>query len=175
MIRFDKLAAVLAASAALLAFASSCGYHMGSMAHPQIKTIAIAPVKNDTLEPLASGIMRQQLSEQFQFDGSLKVKSIEEADCILYCKIKEVKNIGVTWRSSDNQVTYRPYQFTIQITAEFSVVMPGRGDPLIPTREVSETAIYDITSDPQQGRSNGVKQACYNDARKIVQYTVEAW
>ena len=169
------MAAVLLTAATVLLFGSSCSYHMGSMAHPQLKTIAIAPVKNDTLEPLASAIMRQQLCEQFQFDGSLKVKSIEEADCILYCKVISVKTDSVTWRSSDNQVTYRPYQFTLSVEAEFSVVMPGRGDPIIPTRIVAETATYDITSDPQQGRSNGIKQACYNDARKIVEYTVEAW
>ena len=175
MIRFNKLVAVLSAAIALVAFGSSCSYHMGSMAHPQIKTIAIAPVKNDSIEPLVSAIMRQQLCEQFQVDGSLKVKSIEEADCILYCKIIDVKPIGVTWHSTDKQVTYRPYQFTLSVEAEFSVVMPGRGDPVIRTRTVAETATYDITSDPQQGRSNGVKQACYNDARKIVQYTVEAW
>jgi hypothetical protein len=175
MIRFEKIAALLALSAALLAFGSSCGYHLGSMAHPQLKSIAIAPVKNDTLEPYVSDILRQQLSEQFQFDGSLKVKSLEEADCIIYCKVIAVNTDKVTWRSTDSQVTYRPYQFTISIKVEFSVVMPGRSDPVIPTRIVSEQATYDITSDPQQGRSNGVKQACYNDARKMVQYTVEAW
>lgn len=175
MIRFKRTFAVLAASVALLAFGSSCGYHLGSMAHPQIKTIAIAPVKNDTLEPLVSAIMRQQLSEQFQVDGSFKVKSIDEADCIVYCIVKEVKTTNVTWHSTDRQVTYRPYQFTLQIKAEFSVVMPGRGDPVIRSRDVAEDATYDITSDPQQGRSNGVKQACYNTARKIVQYTTEAW
>lgn len=173
--RSFKRIAALALASALLALCGSCGYHLGSMAHPQLKTIAIAPVKNDTLEPLVSAIMRQQLCEQFQVDGSLQVKSIEEADCVLYCKVTEVKNVGVSWRSTDRQVTYRPYQFTIQVTAEISVVMPGRGDPVIPTRTISETAVYDLTSDPQQGRSNGVKQACYNSARKAVQYTVEAW
>ncbi len=166
---------LLAAASTLLALCGSCGYHLGSLAHPQLKSIAIAPVKNDTLEPYVSDIMRQQLCEQFQFDGSLKVKSLEEADVILYCIVKEVKNDSVSWHSTDNQVTYRPYQFTLSVKAEFSVVMPGRGEPVVRSREVSESATYDITSDPQQGRSNGIKQACYNDARKIVEYTVEAW
>lgn len=172
---FNKLAATVVAALALAASVSSCGYHMGSMAHPQIKSIAIAPVKNDTLEPLVSAIMRQELCEQFQVDGSLKVKSIDEADCILYCIVKKIETPNVTWHSTDRQVTYRPYQFTITIQAEFSVVMPGRGDPVIQSRTIQESATYNVTSDPQQGRSNGVKQACYNDARKIVQYTVEAW
>ena len=175
MKRFSKLAAIFLAAASLLIFGSSCGYHLGSMAHPQLKTIAIAPVKNDTLEPMAADIMRQQLCEQFQVDGSLKLVSLQEADIILYCKISKVANKDISWHSTDRQVTYRPFMFTLEITSEFSVVMPGRGEPVIPSRGVSETATYEITADPEQGRSNGVKQACYNSARKMVEYTVEAW
>jgi len=175
MIRFEKLFLAFAIAAAAMFFANSCGYHVGTFSHPQIKSIAVAPVKNDTLEPLVSGIMRQQLCEQVQFDGSLKLKSLQEADCILYCKISEVKTDSITWHSSDNQVTYRPYMFTISVKGEFSVIMPGRGDPVIPTRQISGSATYVITADPEQGRSNGVKQACYMAARQILEYTTEAW
>ena len=57
---------------------TSCGYHIGSIAHPQIKTIAIAPVKNETYIPNAAEYMRQALSESFQKDGSWKVKEMNE-------------------------------------------------------------------------------------------------
>lgn len=173
MIRFKGiLAAVVALS---LTGLCSCGYHLGSMMHPQVKSIAIAPVVNDTLEPLVSAIMRQQLAEQFQLDNSLKVKSLEEADCIIYCKVKEVKNVSVTWDSTDNDITYRPSEFTIEVKAEFSVIIPGRGEPLINAREITQSATYQFAADPAIGRSNGLKQACYNASRQMVQYTTEAW
>ena len=60
----------------LLMLLSSCGYHMGSMMHPQIKTVAIAEVRNETREVLASAIMRKQIAERFQFDNSLKISSV---------------------------------------------------------------------------------------------------
>jgi len=42
----QKLMPVLLGLAVLL-FCTSCGYHMGSVMHPQIQTIAIAEVKNE--------------------------------------------------------------------------------------------------------------------------------
>ena len=52
---------------------TSCGYQVGSMMHPQIQSIAVADVKNDTKEPYVSSVMRGNLAEQFQVDGSLKL------------------------------------------------------------------------------------------------------
>ena len=58
-----------------------CGcYHMGSMMHPQIKTIAISTIRNDTREPLLTELARTQIAARFQSDNSLKLVSKEEAD-----------------------------------------------------------------------------------------------
>ncbi len=83
-------------AACLLVFlsTSSCGYRVGSLMHPQIKTVAIADVKNETTEVLASAIMRKLLAERFQFDNSLKIVSLDKADCIVYCRIKGIENQG---------------------------------------------------------------------------------
>jgi len=175
MTRFEKTALLAAFSLAFSLLTSSCGYHLGTFGHPQIKTIAVAPVKNDTLEPLASAVMRQQLCEQFQFDGSFKVKEQGEADCIMHCRIIEVKNTGYTTSTTDHGITYRPSEFNIQVKAEISVVIPGREEPLVSKREVSGWATYDYTSDPNTGRMNGLKQACYEAARLAVEYTAEGF
>ena len=71
----------------------SCGYyHMGSMMHPQIKTIAISTIRNDTREPLLTELARTQIAARFQSDNSLKLVSKEEADCILYVRLVSVSN-----------------------------------------------------------------------------------
>ncbi len=155
--------------------AVSCGYHVGSMMHPQIKTVAIAEVKNETREVLASAIMRKQLAERFQFDNSLKITTPEKADCIVQCRITKVDNAGIVWKSTDEDMTFRPSEFSLTVTAEFTVLMPGVKTPLVPLRIVTGNATYQFTADPAIGRENGLIQACYKIANLVVQYTTEAW
>ena len=40
---------LIAAAALLLPILSGCGYRIGSLMHPQINSIAIAPVVNETV------------------------------------------------------------------------------------------------------------------------------
>ena len=159
----------------ILSLAGGCGYHMGSIMHPQVKSIAVAPVKNETMEPLASAYVRQALSEQFQLDGSLKVKSLDEADCIIYSKITEVENSGTAEDSTDAEITYRASEWSIAVTIEFVVIIPGRSKPLVNKRTVSDSAIYQVGADHFIMKKRGLQQACRNAAQKVVIYTVEAW
>ncbi len=167
------LSAILAATA----LSSGCGYKIGarSLMHPQVKSIAVAEVKNDTLEMLAASVMRQQLCERFQFDGGLKLKNLGASDCVLYGKITKVSNMTIREDSKDNDITYRPAEFQLSVTFEFSVLIPGRGEPLIPTRSVVGSATYQILADPAVSRANALKQACLNAAKLAVEYTTEAW
>ena len=154
---------------------SGCGYQLGSVMHPQVKTIAIAPIKNETLEEFATPCMRQALSEQFQLDNSLKVKTVEEADCVLYGRVVSVKTTGIGFDSTNNEQTYTPAEFSLEITFEFSVIIPGRSKSLINRREVSGKAAYQVTADNEIARRRGIQMACRDAAQKAVVYTVEAW
>ena len=155
---------------------SGCGYRIGarSLVHPQIKSIAVGEIKNDTLEPLAGSIMRQQLCERYMFDGALKLKNKGDADCILYGTIRSVKNTTIREDDNDNDI-YRPAEFRLEVELEYSVVIPGRGQQLFPTRTVLGGANYQILADPMISRQNALKQACYNTAKLAVEYTTEAW
>lgn len=156
-------------------FAASCGYHIGSIMHPQIKSIAIAPVKNDTTEPDVSAWLRQSLAEQFEFEGSLKVKSMEEADCILYARVYEVKTTATSFSSYDGNQTFSPAEFGVSVKIEYTVIIPQKTSPLIETREVVGDARYQVAADHNIARRRGVQQACREVARKAVIYVVEAW
>lgn len=157
------------------ALTSSCGYQMGSLMHPQIKTIAIAEIRNDTKEPLLTPVLRNQLAARFQTDNSLALKSKSTADCILYCRIIESKTASIREDSTDGNETYRPSEFEITITAEFTVLIPGKSKPLIPNRKVKTSAKYQYNADPNEGKYYGMRQCAYNLANLIVQYTTEAW
>ena len=157
-------------------FSSSCGYyHMGSMMHPQIKTIAISTIRNDTREPLLTELARTQIAAQFQSDNSLKLVSKEEADCILYVRIVSVTNSMRRYNPSYMDEEYRPAEFHIALSAEMEVLIPGRSEPLIPKRKVSGSSNYEYNVDPQVGRYYGLRQACFNLGGQIVEYTTEAW
>ena len=161
--------------ATFLALISSCGYHMGSLMHPQVKTIAVAPITNETLEPYVSSDFRSALCEQFQFDGSLKVKSLTEADCIIYGRVTEITTEATADDSFDNNQTFRASEWRVSVTFEFQVLIPGRKRPLISKRRIIGTAKYQIFADQQTTRRRGIQQACRNAAQNAVIYTTEAW
>ena len=153
-----------------------CGcYHMGSMMHPQIKTIAISTIRNDTREPLLTELARNQIAARFQSDNSLKLVSMEEADCILYVRLTKVATSMRRYRPGYVDDDYRPAEFRINLDAEMEVLIPGRSEPLIRKRTVSGAANFQYNVDPQVGRYYGLRQACYDLGGEIVEYTTEAW
>lgn len=154
---------------------AGCGYRAGSLMHPQVKTIAVAPVGNETLVPLCSSIMRQQLVEQFQFDNSLRIKGLKEADCVLHGKVLEVNTTAVSEDSWDNEMTYRAAEWEVEVVFEYSVIIPGRKQPLVGPRKVKGKASYQVLADYNITRRRGIQQACRNAAERVVILVTEGW
>lgn len=155
---------------------AGCGYRIGSTMHPQVKTIGIPPPVNDTNSYNLSAILRGQLSEQFMLDGSLKVVGAGDADCLIYCRITKVGFSQTMTRSYDqlNEV-FTPNEWMATVTLEFSVVLPGRKDPLVATKIVAGSATFQAPSDLETARTRGVQQAMRQAAIKAVAETTEAW
>ena len=154
-----------------------CGYHVGSITHPQIKTVAIADVKNETYEVLAAALFRTILAERFQFDNSLKLTSMEKADCIVYARITNVSNNSITWRynSKTDDENYRANEYQLTVSVEYLVRMPGRGQPLVPQSTAAGSSKYLFSHDPAIGRVSALKQALLRVSDQIVSATTEAW
>lgn len=161
----------------LLCIATGCGYKIGvrGMMHPQIKSVAIAPIHNNTLEPLASDVMRMQLAGEFQRDGALKLKRLSQADCVVYATIVSVTNRTIEDASFDGGVTYTPEKFEMKINVKYKVIIPGSGTALINEAVASGSAYYEILSDPATAKSSALKFACFHAAQQIVSQITEAW
>ena len=173
---FRTILAVCVLAFFCVLFLPSCGYyHMGSMMHPQIKTIAISTIRNDTREPLLTELARTQIAARFQSDNSLKLGSKEEADCILYVRLVSTSSSMRRYNPGYEEDEYRPAEFHIDVSAEMEVLIPGRSEPLIAKRTVTGGANYQYNVDPQVGKYYGMRQACYDLAGEIVEYTTEAW
>lgn len=159
------------ASAVIL---TGCGYRFGSLMHPQITSVAVAPVVNETLVYNASAVLRQKLTELFTTDGSLKLKTIGNADCIVYARIKKVSYKESSGHISDDD-EFLPNEWIVTADVEFSVIIPGRAKPLIGPRTVSGTAQFVSDADLENARTNGMRQAMFDAARSIVSNITEAW
>ncbi|MDD3153685.1 MAG: LPS assembly lipoprotein LptE [Victivallaceae bacterium] len=156
--------------------AGGCGYHMGSMMHPQVKSIAVAPVVNDTVAFNVSAMLRGQLAEQFQVDGSLKVADLETADCIIYCKVTSVATSQVSgYSAAQNTAVFRPNEYQMHVTIEFSVVIPGSGKLLVPRRVITGRSNFQVRTDEEEARIRATKYACFQAARQIVVAVTEGW
>ena len=159
----------------ILLFIAGCGYNMGKISNPQIKSIAIAPIKNECYLPNLSKYMINALTEAFQVDGSYKVKSMYDADCILYGRVTDVNIGSVDRQSTTTGTTFTTREFSVNITFEFTVVIPGQAAPLIPTTTVIGTAEYQVPVDQFIAQQNGIIQASWDAAKRTVWGCAESW
>jgi len=159
----------------LVLTAGCAGYHNGTLMNPNYKTIAIAPVKNNTMESLVSTYIRKAAAEQFLVDGSLKVVDVQDADCILYITVNQVETTGVGYDSTDREDNYRPAEWRMRLRGKFTIIAPGHARPLVSERRISGTARYAVTVDQHASRRNGLELLCRDAAEDVVEYTVEGW
>ncbi|MPM97490.1 hypothetical protein SDC9_144663 [bioreactor metagenome] len=174
---FPALAAFVAPVLLILLLCGGCGYRVGSLMHPQIKSIAIAPVQNETTELNLTAQVRNLLCERFMTDGSLKLTGEKEADCILYARIVSAKFTEVSWAKHDKEQKdiFVPNEWNVALEIEYSVVIPGKVQPLVSARTVTGSANFETGPDQMTGRLNGVRQAAYAAAGRIVASFTEGW
>lgn len=161
--------------AAAFVFISGCGYNIGYLGHPQIKSIAVAPVTNQTAVYNVAAEMRGMLAEQFNVDGTYKLENLRNADCILYANVLNFTTTKVTDTSDEDEVVFRVIEWQATVEVEFTVIIPGRKEPVIKKRAVTGSCLFQSTGDMETSRRNGARLACRQAALTIVQYTTEAW
>ena len=154
---------------------SGCGYRLGNLGHPQLKSVAIAPVVNDTLGYNAAAIMRSLLAETFQTDGTMKLTGMSKADCIVYARITSITFQAISWSTNKNDDSYLPNQWRVNLTAEYSVVLPGKAAPLIKSRTAAGKAEFMSGPDVEISRNYAVRQAAFVAAKDIVSQVTESW
>ncbi|MCQ2378654.1 MAG: LPS assembly lipoprotein LptE [Victivallaceae bacterium] len=152
-----------------------CGYRIGYIGHPQLKTIGIGPVTNETLAYNLSTQIRSVLAECFQVDGTMKVTDEKKADCILYAKVVSYKYSEISWSSDTDDDDLRPNQWRVSISITYSVMIPGRAAPLIKDRTATGSATFMSGPDLEVSRTYALRQAGYEAAKNIVVQVTEGW
>ena len=159
----------------VLLLLAGCGYRIGSLMHPQVESIAIAPVINETVAYNLGPQVRGLLCEIFQQDGSLQLKRESNADCILYARVIGVSFRKSSWSSVNDSDKYVPVEWKVKIEIEYSVVIPGELKPLIDKRTATGEATFMTGADMETGRMGGIRQAALMAAKQIVSQVTEAW
>ena len=157
----------------LLAIAG-CGYHVGFMGHPQLKTMAVAPAVNETAIYNVASDMRMMACEVITQDGTLKLADQSIADCILYCTVKDASFADVTGDSFDNDNVYKPKEWAARVQVDYRVIIPGQAAPL-KSGTVTGNSRFQAPIDVEQSRLRAVRQACYVAAQNIVRAVTEGW
>ncbi len=162
--------------AALPVLSGGCGYRVGSLMHPQIQTVAVAPVTNETLAYNVASQVRGLLCEAFMVDGSLKLVDEKSADCIVYARVTQITFSESSWSSSDDDDDlFTPNEWNCNLTIEYTVIIPGRATPLVSARTATGSVIFQGGADLEIGRLNGIRQAAYMAAKNVVSGVTEAW
>lgn len=153
-----------------------CGYKIGFIGHPQISSVAVARVTNETLLYNASGTLRALLCERIMNDGTYKLLRESQADCIIHTKVLKASFSEISWDSDDDDNgEYLPNHYRVTVDLEYSVILPGRVKPLIGPAKIQGSAMFDNMIDLETARRNGVRQALWDGTKKIVDALTEAW
>lgn len=167
---------------ATVSLISSCrGYQIGEIKHPQIDSIAIAPVKNMTARSRLSIDLQAGLRLAIQGDGTYKLKDSKLSDCIVHAKITKgvTHGVGTSYRSNDKEdkdtSNYGTTMYKYLIEVEYTVLIPGRNRPLIQTTVVTGENRFTALADIEQSRGLAAKRAANDAAKKIIANITEAW
>jgi hypothetical protein len=176
MLRNLKL--FLASLVAVVGFAA-CGYHHESLAHPQIRSVAIGAIDNDSEDPRLAILMNEALKEAVMHDGSFRLVAVEDADVIITGRFGEIKQQGIGFRRGDKATdkdssdTYRNDSYRSNLNFDYK--LQTRKELLIKQTSRSESAEFVESLDFQTDRREALKVACRRLAGKVVVSLSEGW
>ena len=158
----------------LIIFCAGCGYKAGFIKHPQLDSIAVAPVINETEIYNAASDMRMMMSEVIMQDGTFKLANLRDADAILYMTVQNIAFSEAARATVKNQREYRPDEWNALVNVSYKLIIPGQGKPLLSGNRTGQIR-FQAGADVESGRLKAVRQACFEAAKKVVYAIAEGW
>ncbi len=168
---------------ALAGSVTGCGtYNAGSLMHPQIDTVFIPPINNESDVPQLGPQLRTAISSLLMRDGSVKLTSREKADTVLSVSIKGYNTsqagsakIREDELSDDDGDEYQTTVYQTDVNVKMRLTIPNRTEPVLDWQDVNGKALVTRLPDMAKTQRAGLRQAAENAARKIVNNFTEAW
>ena len=163
---------------------SSCAYQTGSLMHPQLRSVHIAPpAAEDTRYATLARDFRRALHEQMMRDGSLQIAPKEKADATIETRLAGTsfaRSAAARLRTEDDELdedrdAYQTTVFQAEAQVEVRLIMPLRERPVLDWTPVTGTAEFFRMPDMAEARRYGLKKAANDAAQKAVRAVTEAW
>ena len=150
----------------LLLIVNGCGiYSFSPGGKSSIKTIAITPFENQTIEYGLSSRMTDLVIDAFISDGNLKVVAPEDADATLVGVMTNYERKPYTYDETDNVTEY-----VVKIV--FDISLQGEGESELWRERFYSEGIYNAD---QQTEDDGQALAANKLVVDIINRTTKSW
>jgi hypothetical protein len=150
----------------LLLLMGCCGYSVRALLPPNLKTVSVQPVDNQTSRPGLDVQLTDLLIQGFTRDGSLRIADMERADVVLNCRVDGFEKLPQTYDANQAIATWR-----ITLQAQVDAQDRVKGQPIW-TGPVPVTVNYDAAAETEE---QGVSRALERLSAEIIRRTLIAW
>jgi hypothetical protein len=164
---------VLALGISVLAPLTGCvGYKLGSNLPPGIRTVFVPVFVNETGEPGLESLATSAAIEAIQKDGSLQVRTREQADCVLEVILKSYKLYPLRYRT-DQTTTAKEYR--LDMTADFVLKKLPGNEIVAKGQGVTGFSNLQALSDLPSARLAALPATARDLAHRIIREITEYW
>lgn len=169
---YKRTVPALLACALLMTSAGGCvGYRLGSTLPPDLRSVHVPPVVNNSGEPLLELVTTRELLQELQRDGTLKVAAADQADSLLEITLVGFQQSPLRYER-DNPKATREYRQEITAQIVFKNVRTGK---LLLRKEVKGESTFDLVGDLTSAKRATVPLCARDLAHDIVESVVEYW
>jgi len=161
-------------AAVLLSGCTQMGYNLGSMLPPEVKTVHVPTVLNNTEEPTVEIEVTRAVIEALQLDGSLKIASRRDADSVLTIVLTDYRIVPVAFRRTGVSST-TTQEYRIFLTASMVLIRTSDGSVVAESPRVRGDAIFEFQGDLTSSKRVGLPFAADDLSKDIVERVVEYW
>lgn len=156
----------------LLASSGCVGYQLGSMLPPDIETVYVPTIINNTDEPLLEVEATRAVIQQIQRDGSLRIANEEEADTVLRVTLTDFRLNPVAF---DRERRAAANEYRMIITADILMTRRGTDEVIVDYPGVWGRADFVLVGDLTTSKQTVIPRASEDLAGQIVDRMVETW
>ena len=172
MKRAGKLLNVGLAIAGCVWLAGCASYRITSDVPEELRTIAVPVFENETGYPEVSATVTQFVLREFQREGTMKIKSLDNASLKLLGTVRLGETSPVRF---DRSYGSRASEYRYTLIAEITLVERDTGKLLLDAVKVSGSTTFLTYDDMLTGMQNAYPRVAKELSRVIVDTVLAAW
>ena len=152
--------------------AGCASYRITSDVPEELRSIAVPVFENETGYPEVGAIVSQYALREFQREGTMKIKSLNNASLKLLGTVKRGETIPVRF---DRSYGSRASEYRYTLIAEITLVECGTGRLLLDAVQVHGTTTFQTYDDMLTGMQNAHPRIAKELSRAIVDTVLAVW